>query len=219
MTALPGSQLSERLRDAGEGSGGFSSRGGVAGELVFEHEHDVLRGGVFGGLLQLVVDGGAVGLDIVDAPEVETADLIRFELFGEGDRAFEDFILMLEADLVGAVHVFLCAVLGDGRAGPVHLVERAADVGDLKTVLGEDLLRLGDLRVRDDLQVLAPDLAQFDPVKTEVLRDDVAGVIEVLGDLVGDDADLELRVRGECPQGQQKRCGCASRAADELPSG
>ena len=147
-----------------------------------------------GGLLQLAVDGGAVGLDVVDAPEVEAAHLVGFELFGERDGALEHFVLLLEADLLGAVQVFLGAVLGDGRAGPVHLVERAADIGDLRLYLARIFCASAIWASEIDLQVLAPDLAQLDVVKAEVLGDDVAGVIEVLRDLVGDDADLELRV-------------------------
>ncbi len=146
---------------------------------------------LLGGLLKELVDGGAVRLDIVDAPEVEAADFVGVEAFGESNGALEHLVLLLKADLVGAVHVFLGAVLRVRGAGPVDLVEGARDVGDLEAVFGENLLRVGQLGVGGGLEVLAVDVAQLDEVQADVMRDDGAGMIEVLRDFVRDDADLE----------------------------
>ena len=146
----------------GEGCRSFAAGGGVALEFVFEDEEDVLLGGFFCGFLEHIVDGGAVGRDVVEAPEIEAADLVGAELLGERDAAFEDFVLVMEADFGGAVHVVFGAVGGPGCAQEVDFVERAGDVGDVEVVLGEDLAGFGDLGVGGGLQVDVPEAAEFD---------------------------------------------------------
>ena len=152
----------------------------------------------FGGGAKLFIDGGAVGSDVVESPEVEAANLVGLELFGEGDGAGEDFVLLFVGDFGGSMHVTLGAVLRFRSAGPVDFEEWAGDVGDLEFVFGEDLEGFRDFGVGDGLKVLAEHLSQFDVVKAEVVGDDRAGVIEVLRDFVGDDGDFEGRSCGPC---------------------
>ncbi len=78
-------------------------------------------------------------------------------------------------------------LLGERRAGPVDLKERAGDVGDAELIFGEDLFRLGKLVVGEVLEAFAPQAAQLDPMQAEVVGYDGAGVVEVGRDLVVDD--------------------------------
>ena len=61
----------------------FAAGGSVALELVFEDQQDALFAGGLCGGAELVVNGGAVRSHIVEAPEVEAADFVGAELFGQ----------------------------------------------------------------------------------------------------------------------------------------
>ncbi len=155
--------------DGGEGAGGFAAGGGVAFELVFEDEEDALPAGGFGGGAEVIVDGLAEGGGVVDAPEVEAADLVGAELSGEGDGAGEDVGLLLEGGFGGAVEVAGGAVGGFGGSGPVGFEEGAGDVGDLQAVLLEQALGFGDFGVGAGLEVFAPEGAELDVMEAEVV--------------------------------------------------
>ena len=89
---------------------GFATGGGVAFEFVFEDEQDAMLGGYFRGGSEFLVDGSAVGSDIVKAPEVEAANFIGIELFGERNRTFEQFVLVFEGHFDRSVHVAFGAI-------------------------------------------------------------------------------------------------------------
>jgi hypothetical protein len=81
--------------------------------------------------------------------------------------------------------------------------------------LGQDLQRLIDLLCREIHETLAPHGAKFDPAQPELLRHDMARVVEVGRDLVVDDSDLEGRFRclSQDSAGSAKGsegCGCGS---------
>ena len=179
-------------RDAGEGCGGLTACRCVALKLILQHEQHIVPRSKLCGLLQLLIDGVAVRLYVVDSPEVKAAHLVGLELFGQRDRSFQNVLLLLERGLVGTMEVFLGAVFRSRGFGPVDLIEWAADVGDLQIVFGKDRLRLCDVVVGDGLQILSPDRTELDPVQAELLIDHVARMVEVLGDFIGDDAYFEL---------------------------
>ena len=79
--------------------------------------------------------------------KIKAAHLVRLELFSEGDRPLQHFVLLLEADFIGTVQVRFRTVRRWRRTRPIHLVERAADVSYLQLVLRQDLLRFRDLRI------------------------------------------------------------------------
>ena len=69
-----------RRGNSGENFGGFRAGSGIARHLVFKHEDDfVFRGGC-SGFVQLGVDGVAIWLLIVEAPEVEEAHAIGLRM-------------------------------------------------------------------------------------------------------------------------------------------
>ena len=114
--------------------GGFLAGGGVAGHFVFEQQDQIFLGATLRGLLELGVDGGAVGSGIVEAPEIEAADALGFESLGEGDAALEKFVLCVGIEVcVELIAAF--ALAGDRRAGPIGFEEWAGDVGDAQFVL------------------------------------------------------------------------------------
>jgi len=186
--------------DAGEGLGGLAAGGGVAGELIFENQHDSLLAGSFGGLLQLVVNGAAEGLGVVEAPEVEAADFVSAEGFGEVDGVLEDGVLLLEIG-VGSELIALFGVLGEWGAGPVDLEERAGNVGDAQVVSGKGFAGGGYLVFAEGLEVFATYPAELCPPETKVVGDDGAGVVEVFRDFIGDNGDVEGAFRGEGGEG------------------
>jgi len=179
----------ERL-DGGEQAGGFGGGCGVALMLIFEDESYALPACGLGGGAEFVVDGGAVGRLIVETPEVEAADFIGLELFGGFNAGCEDFVLLFEVG-DGAGGIGFCAGLREGRSGPVYFEERAGNVGDAEAVFGEDGLCAGDLAGGEVLDGLLPEVANLDPAEAEVVGGYGAGVIEVVGDFVGDDAEFE----------------------------
>ena len=105
------------------------------------------------------------------------------------------------------MQIGLVRVLAQRRSRPVHFKQRTPDVRHRQPVLGKDLLRFGNLRVGDDLQVLPPHLAQFNEAQVPLLCNDKARMIEILRDLIRDHADLERRARGEGArhQGESRR--------------
>ncbi|WP_433969262.1 hypothetical protein [Tunturiibacter gelidiferens] len=156
---------------------------------------------------EFLVDRCAVGSDVIQAPEVEAANLVGLELFGERDGTSEDVVLLLVGGLGGPVEVSLGAVLGLGGPGPVDFEEWARDVRDLEAVLRENLLSFGYLGVGDGLEILTPHLAQLYIVQAEVVCDHGAGMIKVLRDLVRDDCNFEGGLRRGRETKQRSGCG------------
>ena len=143
------------------------------------------------GIAQLFVDGGAVGCDVFETPEIEAADAIGAEMLWRASmQRSSSVILLLEVE-VGLELIAVLALLWKRRAGPVGFEERAGDVGDAQIVFGEDGLRALDVGVGHVGDVLVPHAAQFDPLQAEVVRGDRADVIEVLRDFVVDDGDAK----------------------------
>ena len=68
--------------------GRFPARCGVAFELIFEDQQELLFACFVGCFEELGVDGFAIGSLVVETPEVEAADAVGLELAGEGDAAF-----------------------------------------------------------------------------------------------------------------------------------
>jgi hypothetical protein len=146
----------------------FTARRRIAGKLVLDHEQQALLSYNLRGGAKLFIDGRAVRSDIFQPPEVEAANLVGAELLCQRDAALDNFILMLVGHFVRSVHIGFRAVTRLRSAGPIDFEERARDVGDLELVLGEDLLRVCDFSVRRSLQVLAPNLANLDPLQAEI---------------------------------------------------
>ena len=73
------------VRDRGQHCCAFFAGAGVAGHLVFEQQDDVALGAGFRGFLELGVDRRAVGFLVFEPPEIETADAVGLEGFGQLD--------------------------------------------------------------------------------------------------------------------------------------
>ena len=78
--------------EVGLGDGGqcfrcFLAAARVAGHFVFEQKDEIVLGASARCLAQFVVDGRAIGLGIVEPPEIETADAIGREGLAEIDAA------------------------------------------------------------------------------------------------------------------------------------
>ena len=117
------------LADRLEHGNGFRAAAGVASHFVFKNQDVVLRAGA-GGIAELFIDGVAIGLLIVETPEVEAADAVSLECLAELDAAFEYLVLLLEVE-VGVELIAAGPLLRLRRAGPVDLEERAGNVSDL----------------------------------------------------------------------------------------
>ena len=173
-----------------EGVRGFSAGGRVAGHFIFEQQDEVVAGAFARGVAEFFVDGGAIGLHVIETPEIEAADAVGVESFGELDAVVEQVFLLFEGE-VGLEVVAAFALFGKGCAGPVGLEERAGDVGDAQIVFGEDGFGAFDVGVGHVGDVLAPHAAQLDPLEAEVVGNYGADVIEVLRDFVVDGGDAE----------------------------
>ena len=195
-------ELEVRGLDGGEGLGGFAAGCGVAFIFVFEDEQEVVFACARGCFEELGVDGFAIGLRVIETPEVEAANAVGLELLGEFDAAFEDFVLLFEIE-AGAEVIVFGTVLRAGRPGEIDFEERAGDVGDAELVFVENGICVGDVGIVELEDVLAPHTAQLDPLQAEVVGDDRAGVIEVVGYLVVDDGDAEGGLQFGCSE----RCG------------
>ena len=88
-------------------SRGLAACRGVALEFVFEHEENALLARGFRCGPELFINRGAIGCDIVDAPEIEAPDLVGLEGLGERDRFLEDLVLLLECGLRGVMQIAL----------------------------------------------------------------------------------------------------------------
>ena len=126
----------------------------------------------FSGIAEFVVDGVTVGLLVLEAPEIEAANLVSLELFGDGDGGIEDLVLLFKVGQDGGVVAFLRAGFGARRAGPVDLEEWAANVGDAQVVLRKDGLRAGDFVGVKLVDGLVPEVADLDPPEAEVVGGD-----------------------------------------------
>ena len=76
---IGGVPVERKLRrlDGVHGPRGLASGGGVAGKLILQQQQNALLAGDLGGGTQLLIDGRAIGRNIVQPPEVEAADLLR----------------------------------------------------------------------------------------------------------------------------------------------
>src|SRR3954452_24662401 len=82
----------------GQNLRGFGTGSRVTGWLVFQNKDDSLLLGFGRSLAQLVIDCGAVGRLIVEAPEIEAADALGSERLGHLDGALEDFVLLAKGE-------------------------------------------------------------------------------------------------------------------------
>ncbi len=193
-----------------EDPGRFPASGRIAGELIFNDKKKSLLADNLGGSPKLLIDGCAIWSHIIEPPEIEAADFVRLELLGQRDAAFDDFVLVFVGNFVGAMHILFGAILRLRGSRPVNLEQRTRNVGNLQFVLGQDLLRLSNFGIRRSLEVFAPHLAEFDPLQAEVIRDHRACVIEILRDFIGDNGDLERRLRCRHAKEWMCRAGCSS---------
>ena len=100
-----------------------------------------------GGVLQLRVDGFAIGRLVFQPPEIESAHAIGLKRLRRLDALLEYFRLLIVAE-VGVELVALGAVLRSRRARPIHFEERAGDVGDAQLIFLQNLLRFGNFARR-----------------------------------------------------------------------
>ena len=97
--------------NACESCTGLTTGSRVAGILVLKDQEYVLFRAEFRSLLQLFVDGCTVWFHVVDTPEIKAANLVGFELLGEGDRPLQNVLLLFEGCLARSMQVFFRAVL------------------------------------------------------------------------------------------------------------
>src|ERR1700722_11277247 len=109
--------------------------------------------------------------DVVEAPEIEAADAVGVEGFGEGDAAVKDVGLLVESE-VGLELVALGAELGLRGTGPVDFEQWTGDVCDPELKFFEDAASFGDfLRVEAE-EIFVPHAAKFNPLHAEFAGSD-----------------------------------------------
>src|SRR6201992_764728 len=123
--------------DGLEHSGCVFSGAGIARDFIFQQQDHVALCAHLRRPAQLFVDGGAIGVLIVEPPEVEAADAIGLKLLCEFNTVFEPLILLLALD-PGMKLCALRTLLGKRRSGPVDFEQRTGNIRHPQLIFFED---------------------------------------------------------------------------------
>src|SRR5579859_633372 len=190
----------------------FSASSGVAREFIFENEDHPLLGGGVCRFRQFRVNRRTIGSLLFKAPEIKTAHTIGAERFRQRDAALKDVGLLLVSE-VGIELRTLGAELRLGRARPIHLEQRAADVSHAQFIFFQDAAGLGDFAGVEIQNILVPHTAKLNPLHAEFARSDFAGTPKVLTDFVIDNRDAEGRLHTVNPNLSCRYCLLAAAAS------
>src|SRR5207245_2901828 len=178
------------LADGVQQASRFGAGRRVARSFVLEIERYALLARPDRSLADTIVDRRAIRLLIVEPPEVEDTDVRRVERLRELARAFDQLVLLRRRE-VGAELRRRRAVARLRRTGPVGLENRRRDLGHAELEPLEHLARLGHLSSVPRHDVPVVHRAQLDVTEAELARGDLAGVPEVLRDLVSENREFD----------------------------
>src|SRR5438093_689036 len=162
------------LTNHAEQPAGFGARRRVARQLVLERERDALPADLDRRLAHAIVDRFSVRRLIVEAPEIEDANVSRVESPGEVHGALDQLVLLLVGE-VGAELRVLGAERRFRRAGPVGLEDWRCDLRDAQVVLRENGLGFGDVMRVPAHDVLVVHRTKLDQPEAELARRHFAG--------------------------------------------
>ncbi len=160
----------------------------VARRFVFKQQYDLVLFRQSHGFFQSLHDVRIRLCGILHTPIAEDSNLVGAEKPGDLKRLVQRLFRVLLRQLGLEEAAFIVRNWGNFRQIP--FIKRRADVGYLKVMLVDDLLGVFELRLRQAHNVLAADSTQF-TVGKRVARDKLQGLVEVLGNLIGNDPELK----------------------------